>query len=132
MGFQAWHIICSTKVEIISKNMKRTYLGEFEEIVLLTVAILQDKAYGVSITEEIEQQTGRSVSVSAVHAALHRLEEKGMVSSWMGEATAERGGRRKRMFVVSALGNRTLDEIRLLRNRMWEAIPLHIFSTLPV
>ncbi|WP_337042670.1 PadR family transcriptional regulator [Emticicia sp. 17c] len=112
--------------------MKRTYLGEFEEIVLLTVAILQDKAYGVSITEEIEQQTGRSVSVSAVHAALHRLEEKGMVSSWMGEATAERGGRRKRMFVVSALGNRTLDEIRLLRNRMWEAIPLHIFSTLPV
>ncbi len=132
MGFQAWHVICSTKVEIICKNMKRTYLGEFEEIVLLTVAILQDKAYGVSITEEIEQQTGRSVSVSAVHAALHRLEEKGMVSSWMGEATAERGGRRKRMFVVSALGNRTLDEIRLLRNRMWEAIPLHIFSTLPV
>ncbi|GAB3525107.1 PadR family transcriptional regulator [Emticicia fontis] len=110
--------------------MKRTYLGEFEEIVLLTVAILGDKAYGVSITEEIEQQTGRSVSVSAVHAALHRLEEKNMVSSYMGDATAERGGRRKRLFSVTVAGNRTLDEIRLLRNRMWDSIPLKIFSTL--
>jgi DNA-binding PadR family transcriptional regulator len=110
--------------------MKRTYLGEFEEIVLLTVAIMGDKAYGVSITEEIEQQTGRSVSVSAVHAALHRLEEKSMVSSYMGDATAERGGRRKRLFSVTALGNRTLDEIRLLRNRLWDNIPLRIFSTL--
>jgi len=111
--------------------MKRTYLGEFEELVLLTVAILGDKAYGVSITEEIEQQTGRTVSVSAVHAALHRLEEKDMVSSYMGDATAERGGRRKRLFSVTAAGNRTLEEIRLLRNRMWDAIPLRIFSALP-
>ena len=104
--------------------MKRTYLGEFEEIVLLTVAILGNKAYGVSITEEIEQQTGRSLSVSEVHAALHRLEEKGMVSSYMGDATAERGGRRKRLFSVTAAGSRTLDEIRLLRNRMWNAITI--------
>lgn len=111
--------------------MKRTYLGEFEEIVLLTAAILGDRAYGVSITEEIEQQAGRSLSVSAVHAALHRLEEKGMVSSMMGEATAERGGRRKRIFSVTAEGSRALDEIRLLRNRMWDAIPLRIFSALP-
>lgn len=111
--------------------MKRTYLGEFEELVLLTVAIMGDMAYGVSITEEIEQQTGRSVSVSAVHAALHRLEEKEMVSSHMGEATAERGGRRKRIFTLTALGNRTLDEIRLMRNRMWESIPLKILTVLP-
>jgi DNA-binding PadR family transcriptional regulator len=110
--------------------MKRTYLGEFEEIVLLTVAIMGDMAYGVSITEEIEQQTGRSVSVSAVHAALHRLEEKCMVSSHIGEATAERGGRRKRIFTLTVLGNRTLDEIRLMRNRMWESIPLKILSVL--
>jgi DNA-binding PadR family transcriptional regulator len=103
--------------------MRRTYLGEFEEIVLLTVAILGDGAYGVAVTEEIEQQTGRSVSISAVHAALHRLEEKSMLSSRMGDATAERGGRRKRLFSVTALGNRTLDEIRLLRNRMWDSIP---------
>lgn len=103
--------------------MRRTYLGEFEEIVLLTVAIMGDGAYGVAITEEIEQQTGRTVSISAVHAALHRLEEKDMLSSHMGDATAERGGRRKRLFSVTALGNRTLDEIRLLRNRMWDSIP---------
>lgn len=102
--------------------MKRSYLGEFEEIVLLTVAILGDGAYGVSIADEIEQQTDRSVSISAVHAALNRLEEKGMLSSYMGEATAERGGRRKRLFTVSALGTRTLNELRSLRNRMWEAI----------
>ncbi|RYU96114.1 PadR family transcriptional regulator [Emticicia agri] len=103
--------------------MRRTYLGEFEEIVLLTVAILGNNAYGVAITEEIEQQTGRLLSISAVHAALHRLEEKSMLSSYMGDATAERGGRRKRLFSVTALGNRTLDEIRLLRNRMWDSIP---------
>ncbi|MFN8353330.1 MAG: helix-turn-helix transcriptional regulator [Spirosomataceae bacterium] len=102
--------------------MRRTYLGEFEELVLLTVAILGDTAYGVSITEELESQTGRSVSLSAVHAALHRLEEKGMLSSHMGEATAERGGRRKRLFTLTALGNRTLQEIRSMRNRMWDAI----------
>lgn len=103
--------------------MRRTYLGEFEEIVLLTVAIMGDGAYGVAITEEIEQQTGRTVSISAVHAALHRLEEKDMLISRMGDATAERGGRRKRLFSVTVLGNKTLDEIRLLRNRMWDSIP---------
>lgn len=52
--------------------MKRTYLGEFEEVVLLTVAVLSESAYGVAITDELERQTGRSVSISAVHAALHR------------------------------------------------------------
>ncbi|WP_337040928.1 PadR family transcriptional regulator [Emticicia sp. 17c] len=103
--------------------MRRTYLGEFEEIVLLTVAILGDTAYGVSITEEIERQTGRAVSISAVHAALHRLEEKNMLLSRMGEATAERGGRRKRLFSLTVSGSRTLDDIRTLRNRMWNSIP---------
>ncbi|GAB3513904.1 PadR family transcriptional regulator [Emticicia fontis] len=112
--------------------MRRTYLGEFEEIVLLTVAILGDGAYGVTITEEIEQQTGRSVSISAVHAALHRLEEKSMLSSYMGDATSERGGRRKRLFSVTAAGNRTLDEIRLLRNRMWDSIPPQSLITISI
>lgn len=112
--------------------MRRTYLGEFEEIVLLTVAIMGDGAYGVAITEEIEQQTGRSVSISAVHAALHRLEEKYMLSSHMGDATAERGGRRKRLFSVTALGNHTLDEIRLLRNRMWDSIPPQSSMTMSI
>ncbi len=109
--------------ETLRKYMRRTYLGEFEEIVLLTVAILGDTAYGVSITEEIERQTGRAVSISAVHAALHRLEEKNMLLSRMGEATAERGGRRKRLFSLTVSGSRTLDDIRTLRNRMWNSIP---------
>lgn len=102
--------------------MKRTYLGEFEEIVLLTVAVLGQGAYGVAITDELDRQTGRSVSISAVHAALHRLEEKGMLSSHMGEATAERGGRRKRLFSVTVLGSRTLQEVREQRNRLWDSI----------
>ncbi len=102
--------------------MKRTYLGEFEEIVLLTVAVLNESAYGVAITDELERQTGRSVSISAVHAALHRLVEKGMLNSQLGEATAERGGRRKRLFSVTALGSRALHDIRAVRNQLWESI----------
>jgi DNA-binding PadR family transcriptional regulator len=102
--------------------MRRTYLGEFEEIVLLTVAVLHEGAYGVAITDELDRQTGRSVSISAVHAALHRLEEKGMLSSRMGEATAERGGRRKRLFTVTVLGSRTLHDIRATRERLWDSI----------
>lgn len=102
--------------------MRRTYLGEFEEIVLLTVAVLGEGAYGVAITDELDRQTGRSVSLSAVHAALHRLEEKGMLKSRLGEATAERGGRRKRLFAVTVLGTRTLADIRAVRNRLWDSI----------
>ena len=102
--------------------MRRTYLGEFEEVVLLTVAVLGAGAYGVAITDELDRQTGRSVSISAVHAALHRLEEKGMLSSHMGDATAERGGRRKRLFTVTVLGSRTLHDIRAVRDQLWGSI----------
>jgi DNA-binding PadR family transcriptional regulator len=103
--------------------MKGTYLGEFEEVVLLAAAILASDAYGTSITNEIEQQMGRSVNLGAVHAALHRLEEKGLLSSRLGGATAERGGRSKRFFTVTMAGTRALDNIREIRNRMWNAIP---------
>jgi DNA-binding PadR family transcriptional regulator len=103
--------------------MKRTYLGEFEELVLLTAAVLSGQAYGASIAEELEKETGRSVSLSAVHAALQRLGEKGMVTSYLGGATAERGGRRKRFFSVTAAGSRVLREIRQTRNRLWDLIP---------
>lgn len=119
--FALWQSICSTKVDII-KSMRRSYLGEFEEVVLLTVAVLGEGAYGVAITDELDRQTGRSVSISAVHAALQRLEEKGMLSSRMGEATAERGGRRKRLFAVTALGSRTLQDIRAVREQLWSSI----------
>ncbi|GAB3899108.1 hypothetical protein GCM10028803_19650 [Larkinella knui] len=102
--------------------MRRSYLGEFEEVVLLTVAVLGTGAYGVAITDELDRQTGRAVSISAVHAALHRLEEKGMLKSHLGEATAERGGRRKRLFSVTILGSRTLHDIRAVRDQLWDSI----------
>lgn len=102
--------------------MRRSDLGEFEEVVLLAVAALTPKAYSVAIAEELEQETGNSVSTGAVHAALQRLEQKGYLRSELGEATAERGGRRKRLFTVTALGGRVLSEVRSVRNRLWERI----------
>ena len=102
--------------------MKRSYLGEFEEIVLLTVAVLEGQAYGVALTHEIIEQTGRSVRLNQIHAALQRLEDKGMVKSEMGEPTAERGGRRKRLFTVTAYGRRTLQEIQEVRVSLWSRL----------
>jgi PadR family transcriptional regulator, regulatory protein PadR len=99
--------------------MQRSYLGEFEEIVLLTVNALSENAYSVTIMHEIIGQTGRSVRLNHVHSALQRLEEKGMLKSKMGAATAERGGRRKRLFAVTALGRRALNEVQLVRQRLW-------------
>ena len=103
--------------------MKRAYLGEFEEIVLLMVAMLADDAYGVRITHEIISQTRRQVRLNQVHASLHRLEEKGMVNSKLGDPTAERGGRRKRIFKITALGKRTLADMSSVRDHLWSQIP---------
>ena len=103
--------------------MKGTYLGEFEEVVLLAVAIRAGDAYGATVVGELEQQLGRSVNLGAVHSALHRLQEKGLVTSQIGGVTAERGGRRKRLYSPTASGRRALEEIRQLRNQMWNAIP---------
>lgn len=103
--------------------MKRIYLGEFEEIVLLTVARLQGQAYGVNITHEIIEQTNRSVRMNQVHASLLRLEDKGMVNSQMGDPTPERGGRRKRLFTITAYGQQTLRDIKELRSHLWSLLP---------
>ncbi|GAB3279504.1 hypothetical protein GCM10027347_54260 [Larkinella harenae] len=103
--------------------MKGTHLGEFEEVVLLAVAIRAGDAYGAAIVSEIERQMGRSVNLGAVHSALNRLQEKGMVKSEMGGMSAERGGRRKRLYSVTAYGRQTLEAIRQLRNQMWNIIP---------
>jgi PadR family transcriptional regulator PadR len=103
--------------------MKGTYLGEFEEIVLLAVGILKDEAYGVSIRKEIEAQNERPVNIGAVHTALHRLEAKGFLKSRFGEATEVRGGKRKRLFILTAAGLRALREAQALRAQMWARIP---------
>jgi DNA-binding PadR family transcriptional regulator len=103
--------------------MQRQYLGEFEELVLLAVAVLSGEGYGVTILQEISTRTGRSIHLSAVHVALYRLEEKGMVSSGLGGATKERGGRRKRMFSITPFGVRILHEIRNVREQLWSLMP---------
>jgi DNA-binding PadR family transcriptional regulator len=103
--------------------MKGTYIGELEELVLLTVGILYKEAYGVAVMDEIEKQTGRSLNISAVHAVLTRLEEKGFLGSGMSDATAERGGRRKRIFSLTASGKRVLEETKEMRNQLFNQIP---------
>ena len=100
----------------------RIYLGELEELTLLMVALLRHEAYGISIVQELKIQAGREISISAVHAVLHRLEEKGFVKSKMGGATAERGGRRKRMFQITSYGRHSLEELRNTRNEIWGLI----------
>lgn len=103
--------------------MKGTYLGEFQEVVLLTILVLEGNAYGVSIQEEIENRTSRSVSRGALHTALTRLDEKGFISSEYGGATAERGGRRKRFYQVTNLGKSALEEAKALREDLWSSVP---------
>jgi PadR family transcriptional regulator PadR len=103
--------------------MKGTYLGEFEELVLLAVGILFRDAYGLAIVDELEKQTARPVMMSSVHKALVRLEDKGYLKSSLGGATAERGGRDKRLYVLTAAGTRVLNQSRELRNSMWKQIP---------
>lgn len=85
-------------------------LGEFEQLVLLAVVRLEDTAYGVSITEEIAERTGRAVSLGSVYKTLERLEDKGLVAGRLGQPTAERGGRRKKHYRVLATGQRALKE----------------------
>jgi PadR family transcriptional regulator PadR len=83
---------------------KRDFLGEFEHIVILALLRLSDRAYGVSVRQEIETRIGREVSIGAIYATLDRLEDKGYVTSFLGEPTPERGGRSKRFFRVTAKG----------------------------
>ena len=103
--------------------MKKYYLGEFEEIVILTIGILNSEAYSVSIKNEIESRLSRSVSMGALHTALKRLEEKGYVRSFAGEATEERAGRPKRYFEITALGKKAMQYAKDTRDGLWSAIP---------
>lgn len=96
-------------------------LGEFEQIVLLAILHL-DEPYGVPIVDEIERRTQRKVSRSAVYITLRRLERKGLVSSWMSEPTAERGGKPRRCVKVEAEGRRLLAESRRVMTSMWQGL----------
>jgi PadR family transcriptional regulator PadR len=104
--------------------MKRYYLGELEELILLTIAVIGADAYGVSISRQLEQQTGRLIDFSTVHTTLKRLENKGFLNSKMGGATRERGGRRKRFFSITSVGYKALHESQGVRNKLWSQVPL--------
>lgn len=106
--------------------MKRASLGELEELILLIIGVIKEDAYGVTITQMLEKETGRTVDFSTVHTTLKRLEEKGFVKSVMAGATAERGGRRKRYFSITAYGYKALRESQEIRIRLWSLMPLKI------
>ena len=97
--------------------MKGTNLGEFEELVLLTIASLIDEAYSVAICDALAKHTGRAVKLGVVHAVLNRLDEKGYVKSKLGEATSARGGKRKRYYTVTNTG-----KAALIRTSTWRAV----------
>jgi PadR family transcriptional regulator PadR len=103
--------------------MKKYYLGEFEEIVLLATAILHKEAYGVSIKDEIEAKLNRDVSMGALHTALLRLEDKGYIRSADGEGTEERAGRPRKYYEITALGKKAIAHAKASRDKMWDAIP---------
>ena len=103
--------------------MKKYQLGEFEEIVILTIGILNNVAYSVSIKDEIESTLLRTVSMGALHTALRRLEDKGYLKSFAGESTAERAGRPKRYFEITAMGKKAMLHAKTTRDELWSAIP---------
>jgi DNA-binding PadR family transcriptional regulator len=103
--------------------MKKFQLGEFEEVVMLTVGILHEDAYGVSIKKEIETRLVRKVSVGALQTALKRLEDKGYLKSREGEVTQDRAGRPKRYYNLTAYGKKAMEYTRTTRNDLWKAIP---------
>jgi PadR family transcriptional regulator PadR len=103
--------------------VKKYQLGEFEEVVILTIGILNNEAYSVAIKNEIEERLSRSVSMGALHTALKRMEDKGYVRSFAGESTDDRAGRPKRYFEITALGKKAIQYTKDTRDQLWSAIP---------
>lgn len=101
----------------------QNYLGEFELMVLLTIVRLGEEAYGVPLARELTAMRGRNVAIGSVYAALDRLEDKALVSSTLGEATPERGGRAKRYFRVTEQGLRSIHETREVLTKLWRYLP---------
>jgi DNA-binding PadR family transcriptional regulator len=111
--------ICLTKY----KQMGKEYLGEFEELILTLVAVLQEDAYGAAIAEELETRVKRDANLSAIHVTLYRLEDKGYVKSSFGGSTNERGGRRKRVYTVTSAGMAMLKAMKESRLALWKLVP---------
>ena len=103
--------------------MKKYHLGEFEELVMLAIGILNNEAYSVSIKDELEARLSRTVSMGALHTALKRMEDKGFLKSFPGDATEERAGRPKRYYAITAYGKKAMEYTRTTREELWQAIP---------
>ena len=103
--------------------MSRYSIGEFEEIVLLTVGVLFDQAYGISIKEQIEKRLKRGVSVGALQSALKRLSDKGYLTTQEGESNSSRGGRPKLYYFLTPAGKEVIKETRSIRNQLFDEIP---------
>ena len=103
-------------------------IGNLEETILLLVAVMPDEAYGYTVSEAYFQHMNNRISISAVHTVLKRLEKKGLIKSEMGGATAERGGRRKRIFMITKVGRETLETIQQQRTKLWDMMPKLNFS----
>jgi PadR family transcriptional regulator PadR len=103
--------------------MKGTHVGEFEELVLLTIAALVSEAYSVAVCDELTKHTGREAKLGVVHAVLNRLEEKGLVKSKLGESTNVRGGKRKRYYTITNAGKAAIIRAKEVRDQLWSIIP---------
>jgi len=110
--------------------MKNYHLGEFEEIVILTVGILNNEAYSVAIKDEIESRLSRTVSMGALHTALKRLEDKGYLKSYAGEVTEDRAGRPRRYFEITAMGKKAMQYVKATRDELWKAIPKTVMQSI--
>jgi PadR family transcriptional regulator len=102
---------------------KGNYLGNFDLMLLLAILRLDEDAYGVTIAQELEEQTGREVVVASVYATLERLQERGLVTSSVGESTPERGGRAKRYFRITTAGIREVRDARRSLMNLWKGLP---------
>ena len=108
--------------------MKGSNLGEFEELVLLTVGILQGQAYGLAVQKHINQSAQRTFNLSAVHASLNRLDEKGYLRSDLSQPTQERGGKRKRLYQLTPFGMKGLAEMKKMRDELWSQMPQELIQ----
>jgi PadR family transcriptional regulator PadR len=124
MAVIAWSIRHHDLFAILEQMRKRSYLGEMELMVLLATVRLGDDAYGVPISKELLNLTGREVALGSLYAALDRLEQKGLVTSSLGDPTPERGGRAKRYFRVTSAGARAIKMTRTALTKLWSGIPL--------
>ncbi len=103
--------------------MSKDHIGELEELILLLIVMLKEEAYGLAIRKALKEQANRNVTIGAVHGTVNRLESKGFIESSMGGATEERGGRRKRIFSITASGKSILQKSRDVKVNLWQQIP---------